>query len=101
MELHKQYEEYGGKVLIYYLSKVLYPDLLVLSSPGVVSTVFFQKKGIYSTTFRIVEDADDHCISQAVSSLGRKIRNEYLIKKIDTTTHISLYSVTRECIVKL
>ena len=66
MELHKRYEDVGGKVrlrlsLINYLSEAFHPDLLVLSSPGNKS----------STTFRIVEDAGDDCSSQAESSLGR------------------------------
>ena len=49
-----------------------------------------------------MDDADDDCNSQAMSSLGSKIRNESLTQKPDTSryeTHISLDSVrpTREC----
>jgi len=47
-----------------------------------------------------VNDADDDCYSQAVSSLGSKIRNECLTQKPDTSTyetHISLDSATRKC----
>jgi len=53
-----------------------------------------------STTFCIVDDADDDCNSQAVSSLGSKMRHECLTQKPDTSTyatHISLDSVMREC----
>lgn len=76
MEIHKQYEDFGGKVLsrhslINYLSEALHPDLLVLSSPGVASIVLFRRKASTGTTFRTVEDADDDCSSQAMSSLGR------------------------------
>jgi len=81
-----------------FASVILYPDLLVLSSPGMAFIMFRSKA---STTFCIVDDADDDCSSQAVSSHGSsKIRNECLAQKPDTSTyatHISLDSVTREC----
>jgi len=103
VKLHKQYEDFGAKVLsrcllVNYLRDTLHPDLLVLSSPGLASIVMFRSKA--STTFRIVNDADDDGNSQAVSSLGSKIRNECLTQNPDTSTyatHISLDSVTREC----
>jgi len=53
-----------------------------------------------STTFYIVDDADDDCNSQAVSSLRSKMRHECLTQKPNTSTygtHISLDSLTREC----
>ena len=46
-----------------------------------------------------MDDADDDCNSQAVSSLGSKMRNERLTQKPDTSTyatHISLNSY-KEC----
>ena len=97
MELHKQYEDFGGKVLlrlslINYLSEALHPDLLVLSSPGVASIVLIRSKA--STTFRIVEDAGDDCSSQAESSLGRKIRSECLTQKPDGYQHICNTNIT-------
>jgi len=85
------------RLLINYLSDTLYPDLLVLSSLGMTFIMFRSKT---STTFCIVDDADDDCSSQAVSNHGSKIRNECLAQKPDTSTyatHISLDSVTREC----
>jgi len=49
VELHKQNEVLGGKVLsrhslINYLSETLHPDLLALSSPDVASIVLFRSK---------------------------------------------------------
>jgi len=79
------------------LSDTLYPDLLVLSSPG-MAFIMFRSKAY--TTFCVVDDADDDCNSQAVSSHGRKIRNECVTQKQHNSTyatHISLDSVTREC----
>jgi len=66
VELHKQYEDFGGKVLsrrllINYLRDMLHPYLLVLSSPGMASIVMFRSKA--STTSYIVDDADDDCNS--------------------------------------
>ena len=77
VELHKQYEDFGGKVLsrcllINYLRDILHPDLFVLSSPGMAYIVMLRSKA--STTFCIVDDADDDCNSQAVSSLHSKMR---------------------------
>ena len=79
MKLHKQYEDFGAKVLsrcllINYLRDMLHPGLFVLSSPGIASIVMLRSKA--STTFCIVDDADDDCNSQAVSSLGSKMRHE-------------------------
>jgi len=84
-------------LLINYLSDTRHPDLHVLSSPGMASIIFRSKA---STTFHIVDDADDDCSSQAVSSRGRKIRNECVTQKPHNSTyatHISLDSVTGEC----
>jgi len=84
-------------LLINYLSDMLRPDLLVLSSPGMASIVFRSKA---STTFHIVDDADDDCNFQAVSSRDRKIRNECVTQKPHNSTYatlISLDSVMREC----
>ena len=77
---------------------MLHPDLFVLSSPGMASIVMLRSKA--STTLCIVDDADDDYNSQAVSSLGSKMRHECLTQKPDTSTyvtHISLDSVMREC----
>jgi len=86
VELHKQYEDFGGKVLlrgllINYLRDMLHPDLFALSSPGMASIVMLRSKA--STTVCIVDDADDDCYSQAVSSLGSKMRHDCLTQKPD------------------
>ena len=54
VELHKQYEDFGGKVLsrcllINYLRDMLHPDVFVLSSPGMASIVILRSKA--SATF--------------------------------------------------
>ncbi|XP_014671823.1 PREDICTED: uncharacterized protein LOC106812453 [Priapulus caudatus] len=102
VELHKLYEELGGKQLsrrslINYLGKTLHPDLLVLYSPSVASILLFRSNA--SANLRIVDDVEDDC-NQAISSLGKKIKSECLAQKPDTSTyvtHISLDSVTGEC----
>ena len=71
------------RLLINYLSDTLYPDLLVLTSPGMTFIMFRSKA---STTFCIVDDADDDCNSPVVSSRGSKIRNECLAQKPDIST---------------
>jgi len=55
VELHKQYEDFGIKVLSHrllfnYLRDTLHPDLLLLCSPGMASIVMFRSKA--SATFR-------------------------------------------------
>jgi len=89
VELHKQYKDFGGKVLsrcllINYLRDMLHPDLFVLSSPGMASIAMLRSKA--STTLCIVDDADDDYNSQAVSSFGSKMRHECLTQKPDTST---------------
>ena len=56
VELHKQYEDFGEKVLsrcllINYLRDMLHPDLFVLSSSGMVPIVMLRSKA--STTFAL------------------------------------------------
>jgi len=75
VQLHKQYEVFLlllYRLLINYLRDTLHPDMLVLSSPGMASIVMFRRK---ASTFCIVDDADDDCNFQAVSSLASKIRS--------------------------
>jgi len=55
---------------------MLHPDLFVLSSPGMASIIMLRSKA--STTLCIVDDGDDDCNSQAVSSLDSKMRHSVL-----------------------
>lgn len=98
VELHKLYEELGGKQLdrrslVKYVKKALHPHLLVLSSPGVASILLFRSNASSVAKLRIVDDNEDISNIQATSDLGKKIRSECLSQKLDASTYTTQLSM--------
>ena len=103
VELYNLYGELGGTLLsrrslIKSVHEHFHSNLLILSSPGVASILVFRGKA--SDHLRLIDDAEDDCDSEAISSVAKKVKAECQKLKTDGNTYptrISMSTAFAEC----